>query len=400
MTGKYENFILNKLLDKYEKSKSFTGDNKVNQRFSVKISYLIPQYLEHSNFGVFQAVNDAIDTLQRRRFVIAKANKANVYNDIVLNIVEIGRVYEYLDRTSKKEINEVLKNLLEQYEERNEVLNRYCRSQFQRLALNKSVQFFNDDLREFENILMAIEELLKVENETFVRDFSVKVFKDSKIFDGISSKVINLLYEYGDYPENEREQILGALNIIKNPTYVNFKGAGRITIKGQIIDFSKLSNDIAISSAGLADIEKIEALENSVITIENLTTFHTFNDYSKFVIYLGGYHNRVRSEFIKKIMQQNPDVIFYHFGDIDAGGFYILEHLKRQTGIDFKPYKMDIDTLKNFSKYLKKLTDNDYKRLLRLKTKSDKFEEVICYMLENNCKLEQEAINAERREFS
>ncbi len=110
-----------------------------------------------------------------------------------------------------------------------------------------------------------------------------------------------------------------------------------------------------------------------------------------FVIYLGGYHNSVRREFIKKLYQQNPNIHFYHFGDIDAGGFYILEHLKRQTGVDFKPYKMDIATLKEYYCYSKKLTDNDHDRLAKLK--DSPYNEVISYMLENNCKLEQEAIN-------
>lgn len=54
MINKYESIILNKLLDKYEKSKSFIGDNKVNQRFSIKIFSLFSNYADHSNFEVFQ----------------------------------------------------------------------------------------------------------------------------------------------------------------------------------------------------------------------------------------------------------------------------------------------------------------------------------------------------------
>lgn len=200
--------------------------------------------------------------------------------------------------------------------------------------------------------------------------------------------MVNLLYEYGDFPE--KEQVLGNLNLIKNPTYVNFKGAGIIAIKGQRLDLSKFSNDIAISSAMLSDIDSIDVIGKAVITIENLTSFHTFYDEDMFVIYLGGYHNSVRREFIKKIQQQNPEVIFYHFGDIDVGGFCILEHLKRQTGVDFQPYKMDLDTLKKYYHYSKKLTDNDRDRLAKLE--DSQFKEVISYMLENNCKLEQEAI--------
>ena len=59
-----------------------------------------------------------------------------------------------------------------------------------------------------------------------------------------------------------------------------------------------------------------------VVTIENLTTFNAFKCENSFAIYLGGYHNTSRRNFIKKVYEQNPDKQYLHFGDIDAGGFY------------------------------------------------------------------------------
>jgi biotin synthase-related radical SAM superfamily protein len=67
-----------------------------------------------------------------------------------------------------------------------------------------------------------------------------------------------------------------------------------------------------------------------------------------------------------------------------------LEHLRKQTGIDFKPYKMDLETLMKYQEYSKMLTDNDRVRLKNLKGRE--FDEIIDYMLDYNCKLEQEAI--------
>lgn len=390
MISKYEKIIINKLLDKYEKSKSFTGDNKVNQKFSVKISSLFPKYCEHSDYDSFSSVNEAIDILIRKNFIVSGKNSSQVHNNAILNIDSLEELYIYVGRLAKKDKNRSLLDLLENYKNKNEILNSYCVSQCERISLNKSVQFFNEDLIEFENILIAVDEIFKIETETYLRDFSVRVFKDSKIFEGLSSKVVNLLYEYGDFPE--KEQVLGNLNLIKNPTYVNFKGKGIIEIKEEKIDLTNFSSDIAISSAMLSDINKIKITGKAVITIENLTSFHTFNNEDMFVIYLGGYHNAVRREFIKKIFMQNPDVPFYHFGDIDAGGFYIFEHLKRQTKVDFKSFKMDIETLKQYNKYSKQLTDNDRHRLMKLK--DSEFSKVIEFMLKNNCKLEQEAINS------
>ena len=81
-----------------------------------------------------------------------------------------------------------------------------------------------------------------------------------------------------------------------------------------------------------------------------------------------------------------------HFGDIDAGGFYILEHLKTKTGIPFQPYRMNAETLKKYKKQAVPLTEHDRKRLQKLR-QNPVYSETIRYMLENNIKLEQEHIN-------
>ncbi len=72
-----------------------------------------------------------------------------------------------------------------------------------------------------------------------------------------------------------------------------------------------------------------------------------------------------------------------HFGDIDPDGFYILESLKRGTGIDIRPLWMGIEELKAYAGYGKPLQEND-----RMKAKnllmSGKYEDVMRYILDNN----------------
>ena len=60
------------------------------------------------------------------------------------------------------------------------------------------------------------------------------------------------------------------------------------------------------------------------------------------------------------------------------------------TNILFIPYKMDKHTLIKYAEFTKKLTQNDKERLKRINEPD--FKETIEYMLENNCKLEQEAV--------
>lgn len=197
-----------------------------------------------------------------------------------------------------------------------------------------------------------------------------------------------MLCEYGDYPD--KECVLQDLNIVNNPGYVYVKGNGTITVSGQTINFGRLDGDVGLSSALLNDIEDIEISASKVITIENLTTFNSFVDKDAFVIYLGGYHNSIRRNMIRKIYENNPDKKYYHYGDIDAGGFYILLDLRRKTGISFAPLNMDLGTIKKYKEFTKKLTENDRARLKHLL--GGEFDEVISYMLENDCKLEQEAV--------
>lgn len=217
---------------------------------------------------------------------------------------------------------------------------------------------------------------------------SIRVLGDSKAFEHIKTAVVSLLCEYGDYPD--KECVLQDLNIVSNPGYVYVKGNGKVTISGQTIDFGRLDGDFGLSSAVLDDIEKVEISASKVITIENLTTFNSFVDKDAFVIYLGGYHNSIRRNMIRKIYENNPEKKYYHYGDIDAGGFYILLDLRRKTGISFAPLNMDLGTIKKYKDFTKKLTENDRTRLEYLL--GGEFDEVINYMLENDCKLEQEAI--------
>jgi len=126
------------------------------------------------------------------------------------------------------------------------------------------------------------------------------------------------------------------------------------------------------------------------MTIENLTTFHRFNKKDVFAIYLGGFHNSARRNLLKKIYSQNADVEYLHFGDIDIGGIYIYEHLTKKTCIPFKPYMMNEEVLSLYGEYSRRLTENDKKRANKLMKTS--WRDLVDYMMANDCKLEQEAI--------
>ena len=202
--------------------------------------------------------------------------------------------------------------------------------------------------------------------------------------------MLSILWKYGSFIE--RETVFDELYIVKTPSYVYFKGKGFLFMESEKpIDIVSFKNGLGISSADLIKINRITVNCNKIVTIENLTSFYTYNKDDSFCIYLGGYHNEARRTLLKAIFNCNKDKEYLHYGDIDAGGFMILKHLIEKTGIDFKTLNMDVATLNQYHKYWRPLSENDKFRLKKLL--NSEYIEPVKFMLENNCKLEQETLN-------
>lgn len=385
----YQKTILNSLVDKYERSKSFIGTNTVSQSFTVKPEQLFPAYSDEANVSLYQTINREIAELEDLGYVSIKKKHNSVVSSISLTVARLDDIYHFLRRTPKKESNRQLTELLESFIGKNELLDRYCQDQLTRLSENKTVKNA-EDFDSFRQILQVLTTVFSVEDETYQRDFSVRILGDSKALEKIRNKVVTILMEYGDFDDSET--VLEDLNIVKNPGHVYFKGAGVLDLNGQLVDLSLLYGDIGLSSKLLESIKSVRVTGTKVITVENLTTFHSFCDSDALIIYLGGYHNSIRRRFIQRVFEQNRDKQYYHYGDIDAGGFYILQHLRRKTGIAFEPLHMNVETLVQNQKSWKKLTENDRSRLQNLQN-DEEFSFVVQYMLEYNCKLEQESLD-------
>lgn len=392
MATKIEAKILGTLIDSYERSKTFTGDNLNEQKFKIATAKLFPQYDDDSEFDLYKEINNTLQSLKAKCFVDFTPERSGTIKTVFLVKDSIGKIYQYIKREPKANVNEQLQKIWHGYELLDKTiyapLLEYIGEQSQRLKENKNILVFDGDLGEYQDILLAVKNILGNESEVFIRELSVKLFNSSKRLEEIESKVRTLLYKYGEYAE--KETVLEEHNIIKTPTYVMVKGTGILDC-GQKIDLSKIGGDIGLSTQTLKTLTSIELNGASVITIENLTNFHKYIPNNELVIYLGGFHNTVKRELIKLVAKCNPSATFRHFGDVDAGGFYILEHLKEKTGVNFLPANMDMQTLAHNKNHWKKLTENDRKRLGDLAKKYFEHDAVAKFMLDNNCKLEQES---------
>ncbi len=132
----------------------------------------------------------------------------------------------------------------------------------------------------------------------------------------------------------------------------------------------------------------------TVVTVENLTSFHRFCQERAMVIYLAGYHNEVKRKLLKEIYTVIPDVPYRHFGDIDCGGFKIWENLRERTEIPFEPMRMGIAELKAYGAFGRQLSETDRKEIRKMLLCPAYAEAVpvLGFMLSHNLKLEQECI--------
>lgn len=420
MMDRHQRKVLGYLLDSYERSRTFRGDNQVTQTFSASVGKIFPKYNDDAEYDYFCQMNESMEELCAEGLVTLVYWKKGVLKKITLNSDRLDVCYEMLGRMPRRREQEELVRIWdalcqgqgvcrqnESCQEHLIPLVKYITAQRLRVEKNLNVEYYNHDLEEYRELLLAVKAVLENQEEIFIRSLSMQLFHDSKRMEQLKHKAEALLYQYGAY--QERDFVLEECGIVHTPTYVMMKGNGSIRIgrKGktgsdeQEINLSLMEGDIALSTQSLKSLKAVTVMGKRVVTVENLTSFHDYSTEDDFVVYLGGFHNKVKRDFLLYLYQQNPEKEYRHFGDIDAGGFYILEHLKKATGIPFRSLYMDTKTLERYRGDRKPLTENDRKRLLRLKeelTERMKHEEtedyrgVISYMLDENCKLEQEAV--------
>lgn len=397
--NKRQKEVLNTLLNKYEKSKSYRGENVVNQTFQVKPREIFKEY--DSDFADLDEQGD----FERELSVLEDAGliRLSHQNGIITSIVmEVSSQESYYLLLGRTELKEIEKKQIEMYESflgKNELLDSFCNNQIKRLQDRKKAEYQEEESRE---IIRILEYILDNKEEILERELSIELFGNSKTFEReYRRKVLGVLKKYGDYQDiidnvpDEREQehaILAEHFVLTNPTYVSFKGEGKLKLKnGDIIEL-RTEMPLAIDSDSLEQIENVEISSSRIVTVENLTSFNRVKSDDSFFIYLAGYHNTVRQSFIKKIAKNNPEKRWFHFGDIDPDGFYILEHLRKKTGINFNALCMSIEELVKYRDYCKHLEENDIKKANSLIGKG-MFIEEMRYLLDNNVKLEQEVIS-------
>lgn len=398
-TNKYQKRALQLLLDQYEKSKTYAGDNRKRQTFSVPPEKIYSKYTDSfADTGEIEDFERDMYELSDKALVKLTLQEGEIRRITAVE-EKIPEYYRILDREEKRELLARERKLYESYIGKHPTLDNFCRQQLAGLERGNKADY---PLKRAEVLLKLTARILENRDEILERELSIGLMGDSKAFEkSYRTAVCKILEKNGDYSEklygtlNAREKeliILEEHGIHANPSYIYLRGHGEFVLGNRTLLRVTPDYPIALSAQAVEGIKEVRIMCKTAMTVENLTAFHRMQSEEVFHIYLSGYHNTLKQHMIKRLAAENPMLKWYHFGDMDPDGFLILEHLKSGTGIAFEAFHMGIEDLVRYKAFGKSLEENDRRKAETLMARG-LYRKELAYMLQENIKLEQEIIS-------
>lgn len=396
----YEEKLLSLLVEKYRMSRKDSGTNLISRRTQIVPEKLYKNYKKNDgDLEQIEAVNQVVTSCQKKGFLTFEMNGfSNEIAKIYLVDEKVAEIEGYLKENyqyeSKQEKRQYIEAMIKEYGGRFPIAEEECRKL--RLALDKNR--IPKDYRLTKDVLKALVFIENNRNPLYLREASMLIYGSSKYLEeNTLENVCRLIRSYWKEPCQEDElpdEILEKYQITKEKQKLCMKGDITLWIAGRALELGVFHEGIEFFSEELERIERIEIHAKELMSVENRTSYLRSHKSGMAYFYLGGYATRFQRDFLKKIYRDNKELRYLHFGDIDAGGFYIYEHLCRITGIPFEMYRMSVEELCNprFQGCLQKLTENERIRLEKLGGE-EKFRDVVEYMLRKDVKLEQEVVS-------
>lgn len=186
----------------------------------------------------------------------------------------------------------------------------------------------------------------KSSKDQLLRVVSGNLFGDTKRIEQLLPQLDVLTGEGVSTRPRGKWDILQSLGLVKQPMPFLVAGSGTVLMQ------SGPACAIARPFVGLApsSIEGFVGTPGWVLTIENLTTFHQAAEALEgradgLVVYTGGMPSPSWIAAFQRLSRAlRPETMFYHWGDIDLGGFRIAAHLQETAvpkGVALRPWLMD-----------------------------------------------------------
>lgn len=237
----------------------------------------------------------------------------------------------------------------------------------------------------------ACEYLEEVDAPLTPRELSLLVTGDTKKIDKTGLKRLASTLRRKNSASSNQGALTDA-GVIADLKTICIKGPIVLITDRGAIDASILPNGISMFDVDLPNIDRSYVRAKRIVTVENLDAYRRCNGEDVYIYTEGSVSPRHRA-LLRMIHEQNPQVEFAHFGDIDYAGIKAHRVIEETLGCEVGMFHMGIAELANpsYRKAIHPLTSKDRDLLARL-LEYERYRGLVSYMLERNVKLEQEIV--------
>ncbi|GMX61151.1 DUF3322 domain-containing protein [Paenibacillus elgii] len=423
MKRDYRHYVINRLLDNYEKSKHLTGNNMINRRVTLPFNpEKFPDYFIDSIHAEKEFINREMMELEQFNLieiVWVKSQKNHLIDKIFLNVENVPQAYELVERIPLLDEITILTNMVSQYHGQIQTgwIRRFLEDSLDQLEKKKIPRWLSKDYVQTKLLLQALHGIeLQVGESLPERLFSKKYLGNSKVFEKqIRNKMISIYKKYGMsekladiYVDQNNEGVLQEIGIVRSVEELCVYGSLVYEWNGTQLDFSSFPFGVTVHSQLMKASRVTDLRAERILIIENKTVFHEYiqslsrigNLLEKkiIVVYLGGFPGPDKRFFLRQIQDKfdknGLQIEVQFWGDIDWGGFRIFLHLQKSVFPQLRPYRMDTATFHQHLEWAETFTSDYQAKLEQLleNTDNSEFHGLIREMLCTGKRLEQEAI--------
>ncbi|MCW3490209.1 DUF2220 domain-containing protein [Dethiobacter alkaliphilus] len=403
--------ILHKLIDKYEGRRDYAAREKSTRRTMLSVDKKqFPDYFHISDSSFRLQLNHEMQELETKGLVILewqKFNRGHTLQRIILHEDALVEAYRLLNRQSRRDEYASLAALFTHWREKShDALAPFFTELLQKVhelaPLPARIKLDKQDYHDLFTGLNAF--FAERDQEVLKRQLSVSLYNNSKRWEELEKSILWVVRNYCLQEEAELDDadILSERNIIPNPIHINISGPMVFSTPRGRVDISAFYPDIGLPPSMIREMNIEACNAQAIVTIENLSSFYQYvyeGPPDHLAIYLGGFHNRPRRLILTKLweffqLKSSAPPLFYHWGDMDLGGFRIWNHLCQKTGIPVQPLLMDKETYLTCLSQGQPMEESYAKKLAELLAISayEPFYSLIRLMLKKGKRVEQEAV--------
>ena len=407
----YKASILSILLDWYENSPAYArGETPARRRILRLYDNGKTDFSAYNieDYNIRNEVNRAVADMAAEGYIEyewLRGQRDHIIAKLWLIAGAVERAYAALERQPKsvaaEDALDKLSVLL--HRTQTEWARNWCADAIAAITRRRSIgAILPQDEAERQDLLKAVSCLADSgEVEMLERVFSIRCFGDSKHFERVvKNRLAGILRKYLAQDECTDEEALRLAGIVQYPEQFIFSGALRYKNAGETVDFTSVPSGGTLTIDDLT-FGKVMACGhvNQIISIENRANYIDYvrkmKTTEELILYHGGQFSPAKRIFLAAVASSMPEGCrFFHWGDIDYGGFHMLARLRREICPDVKPWKMDDGMLIKYRMFATGFSDDYRKRLVSLLDMPELADCAVCieYMIKNGMRLEQEAL--------